>query len=753
MARNAHALAQLACLLLTGFAASAAAAQIDYDPRRPAVLRRCDEQAQRGLQAEAQACYAQLAQGAEIDAVLRAEIAWTQDDVRSANDEFRSAQEGPLGAYARVRRARLFLETHQYADALELLQEATRLAPDDREVKLALAELYAGQFEDQAQKLLDELVQQDENFIGAQLLAARMNLDAGKSDAAAKALDRAQRGIEQRGLPPLDVLTLRAAIELARGDALRGPWVERALGYNPHYGAIFAELGRVEIMRRRYLEANVYLLRAVEVQPDNWAAQAELGANLLRLGRVDEARAHLTQAYSGDPFSATTVNTLRLLDRSADFEQLESPDLHLQLARKEAAVLQPYVTLLARQAIESFSTRYRFRPAQPIAIEIYPDHDDFAVRTAGLPGIGLLGVTFGYLLAMDSPSGRQAGEFHWGSTLWHELAHVFTLSMTSHHVPRWLSEGVSVFEEWRTGPTPGVSVPPSVLAAFKDGKFLPVQDLDAGFIRPQYEGQVQVSYMQAGLICYFIEQRFGFDKLVALLNAFAARNTTAAAVESSLGIAPRQFDRQFDAFVRQRYAPWLAAPQEFASSQRAAREALEKEQWPAVVDNARKAVQLFPEHVGPESPHLMLVKGLERSGQHAAALDALLAYRHAGGWDPAALRQLAQWLADAKRDAEATEVLAAVNYVDPFEMNTHGQLGERLLAQQRAADALREFQVLGALGPLDKTAASYGLARALHGTGDVAGSRRAVLEALEMAPHYAPAQEFLLRLVAERPQK
>ena len=49
-------------------------------------------------------------------------------------------------------------------------------------------------------------------------------------------------------------------------------------------------------------------------------------------------------------------------------------------------------------------------------VEVYPDHEDFAVRTMGMPGLGALGVTFGYVVAMDSPSGRPPGTFHWAST-------------------------------------------------------------------------------------------------------------------------------------------------------------------------------------------------------------------------------------------------------------------------------------------------------------------------------------------------
>ena len=73
---------------------------------------------------------------------------------------------------------------------------------------------------------------------------------------------------------------------------------------------------------------------------------------------------------------------------------------------------------------------------------MFPKHDDFAVRNVGLPGmIGALGACFGRVVTLDSPRARPPGDFNWGATLWHELAHVITLQMSKNRVPRWLTEG------------------------------------------------------------------------------------------------------------------------------------------------------------------------------------------------------------------------------------------------------------------------------------------------------------------------
>src|SRR6202012_5967225 len=129
---------------------------------------------------------------------------------------------------------------------------------------------------------------------------------------------------------------------------------------------------------------------------------------------------------------------------------------------KESEALYPYFHDVLTAAIEAYQTKYRVKLDGPVQVEVYPDHEDFAVRTLGMPGLGALGVTFGQVVAMDSPSGRKPGDFHWGETLWHEMSHVYILTATNHRVPRWFTEGLAVHEEGERSPEWGDRVTPEV---------------------------------------------------------------------------------------------------------------------------------------------------------------------------------------------------------------------------------------------------------------------------------------------------
>ena len=93
---------------------------------------------------------------------------------------------------------------------------------------------------------------------------------------------------------------------------------------------------------------------------------------------------------------------------------------------------------------------------EPVIVEIFPAKKEFAVRTFGLPGAdGFLGVCFGRVVTANSPASQGEHPSNWEAVLWHEYCHVVTLNKTHNKMPRWLSEGISVYEEGRARPLLG----------------------------------------------------------------------------------------------------------------------------------------------------------------------------------------------------------------------------------------------------------------------------------------------------------
>ncbi len=765
-----------AALIGAALASSAAAQSVgtqpfDYSPDRDPALRTCDGHHHRGERAEAAACYTRVSADS-LDGAVRAEAAWRLGDLQAANAFFRTAAElDPESPSILHRWGRLFLATHQADEAVGLFMEALDLDGDYTPAKLGIAAVALGRFEDRARTMIEDVLDDPGEHLEAHLISARMSLEVGAVGPARQALDVALEIAAEQDLPPLEIHALHAAADVLDGIA-DSEWTARALAYNPAYGEIYATPAYYYLINRRYREAVDLLFEAVRIQPDLWSAHAELGVNLLRQNRVEEAQAHLALAYQGDPFSAQTVNTLRLIDSFDNFVVLRRelpareavaesaaaetsaatepdavPGMLLRMHRDEAPVLDSYVTDLVSDSVRVFTERYQFELREDVVVELYPEHDDFAVRTLGLPGIGLLGVAFGYLVAMDSPSGSREGEFHWGTTLWHEIAHIFTLEATGNLVPRWFSEGVSVFEEWSTGPLPGRHIPVRVLEAMADDRFLPVEELDGGFMRPTYEGQVIVSYTQAGLLCQHIARQWGQQGLVDMLTGFAEGLDTAAAIRRSLGVSPQELDSGFRDFVQAEFGATLEGLDEWGRLRRSVYEALDSENWEAVLERAEAAIAAFPEHVGDGDAYIPKSLALDELGRRPEALDALEAYWRFGGYAPGALRRLGTWMYEAGRRGDAVAVYEDLIMVTPLDAEVHRTLGDWMLEEGMAEGALREYRALLAMNPHDLAGTHYRLAKTYFELDDPAGTREHLLYALEIAPHFREAQQLLLEIV------
>ena len=747
-----------------------AARGIHYGAVTDSALMACDVQQWRGQREAAARCYRALFTGSTQLAV-RAEVAWALGDVKSANELFGAAIKQRSTPALLTRWGELYAEKHQNAEALKLYQEALQLDKNFAFAQVGAASVLVYQYAAQANEYLQPVIEGKNVPAGAKLrallLAARVNLENSDTTRAVELLKEATQVASDAQLPQLEIYALQASVELLQSplgtQVTQSVWVKKALEENPAYGDIYAIPAHFYVITRRTREAVELFKRAVEIQPDHWEARVEYGSSLLRDNQVAAAREQMEAAYKGDPYNVVTVNTLRLLDSLKDYDVLAYPDITeqqtaaskakqeiapmiLRLHKKESAVLAPYVRKLTEQAIATYSSQFDFKLKEPVVIEVYPNHEDFAVRTAGEPGLGLLGVTFGHVVAMDSPSSRATDEFHWGTTLWHELAHVFTLESTDHRVPRWFSEGISVYEEWNTGPVKGVSIPAEVYAAFKAGQALPVAELDRGFIRPETPQQVMVSYMQAGLICQFIDREFGATKFNEMLNAFKRGMDTTQAVQSVFQLEPKAFDIRFNAFMQQEFKTLFERFDAWENARDVMSAAYERSDWTAVIDSAQAALAILPNDVEQGSPYVALARAYNSTQRTAQAQSTLQTYFRLGGHDAEALRWLATRLREQKKYGEAAQVLEAINYVAPFNYEVHGELGSTLLMLNRPVEALAEFQVALKLNPPDRATAYYQIAQAFHAMQRPTEAKKHVLLALEIAPNFRPAQQLLLEL-------
>ena len=243
--------------------------------------------------------------------------------------------------------------------------------------------------------------------------------------------------------PPLKLLADRPPDAVARENYSRSI---------PTYGEGYAIVAHHLVLNRRYEDGVAYYRKAIAADPQLWSARSELGINLMRLGKEDEPRQQLEMSYNNGYRDAATVNSLRLLDSYKNFVTFKDDTTILKLNKNEADLLRPYFEEVLKRSIATYEKIQDEAAGPGAGGGLSRTTKTSPCARMGMPGLGALGVTFGEVVAMDSPSGRTPGDFNWASTLWHEMSHVFILTATNHRVPRWFTEGLAVHEETQVNP-------------------------------------------------------------------------------------------------------------------------------------------------------------------------------------------------------------------------------------------------------------------------------------------------------------
>ena len=704
-------------------------------------LHECRTLVHHGKTSEAQRCFAGLVQSS--DPFLRAEGFWGLQRFEEANEQFRAAQrEQPKSPQVDVEWGRLFLERFNRAEAANLFEEAKAIDPNYAPAYLGMARVAAESYSKKALDLAHEALQRDPKLVEAQELLSYLALE---DDNPKLATEEAQKALS---ISPeaLDAMAVLASIDWLN-DKPQSSSMDRILALNPIYGEAYSTGAHFLVINRRYEDGIRLYRKAIELNPRLWEAHSQLGINLMRLGLNEEAKRHLEQSYAAGYRNAETVNSLRLLDSLKNYDTFRGANAVVMLEKKEADLLRPYVQAELEHAISAYAKKYKTALPGPVRLEVYPNHDDFVVRTLGLPGQGgLLGVTFGTTVAMDSPSARPPGGFNWGSTMWHELSHVYVLSMTQHRVPRWFTEGLAVHEESAKEPDWGDRMTPEIVKALQKKQLLPVLELDRGFVRPEYPTQVIVSYFEAGKICDYIAQKWGDGALLGMIHSYAARKTTADAIRENLHVEPQVLDHEFTTWLEAQTKRTVEHFDDWKKRLDESHAALKAGKREEAIKAALAIRDDYPDYVGGGSVYELLGDAYAAGGDKHSAAMQLEAYRDKGGTNPATLKKLAS-LETESGDAKAAEyTLGKLIYIYPEDEELHRKLGALRLKNGNANAAVTEYRALLALRPSDTAESHFDLAQALEAAGKSNEAKDEVLLALEAAPDFKPAQRLLLEL-------
>jgi tetratricopeptide (TPR) repeat protein len=654
----------------------------------------------------------------------------------------------------------LFVEKFNTPDARRTFDGVLRRNPRHVRALVGMARVLSADGNPQSGDYVRRALEVDGANAEARTLSAMQLVDGERySDAIAEA----RRGLVIDSTAPGPLATLAAAYFLSGDTASFGRIMERLHARLPRAADAEVVLADVAARNRLYAAAATFALAGVARDSGSARARALAGINLMRLGRIAEGRAQLDRAFAIDPYDVWVKNTLDLLDTFKDYAEIKTARFVISAERKDAPLLELFVGPLAEEAFDSLAARYAFRPETPVRVELFRSHADFSVRTVGLAGLGALGVSFGGVIAMDSPAARRVGEFNWGSTLWHELAHTFTLGASGNRVPRWISEGLSVYEERRARPSWGSDVSPALIAAYKGGRLHPVSRLNDGFVRPRYPEEVTLSYVLASFVCEMIDREHGLNAIRRLLAAYRAGESTEQAFRGVIGLDLAAFDARFDQWFKGRF------PNEFravnfkagegpetqreiewdgplADAMEAASGAAARRDWDASVRELERAKGMFPAFAGDGSAYHLLARVALQRGDQDRAIAELRALTERNESAFAEHVELATLLEKTGAGRDAVGVLERAVFITPFDASVHERTAEWGAAAGRHGPAIRARRALLALNPTDRVEALYQLAVVLAAAGDRDAARRELLRALDLAPNFEKGQQLLLSL-------
>lgn len=667
----------------------------------------------------------------------------------------------------------LALEKSDFALAAEAFQQAIKLDVGEPAAHFGLARAFAPSDSEKAEVAIKTALKWNPQHVPSLLLVAEEQIDAERYDDAEQTLTQ----VTQINPHQPRALAFRAVISHLKNQADSEKFnrlaAHRHWPTNPEVDHL---IGKKLSQKYRFAEGEKYQRQALAMSENYLPAKMQLAQDLLRLGQEEEGWKLADEAYNADGYNVVAHNLVTLQESIAKFRTIEADGFLLRMDAREAEIYGQRVLALLQRARRELCPKYDVELKQPVIVELFPRQQDFAIRTFGLPGgAGFLGVCFGTVITANSPASQTSSPTCWEATLYHEFCHVVTLNKTNNKMPRWLSEGISVYEEGQADKTWGQAMNPKYREMLLGDEFVPISKLSGAFLNPKSPLHLQFAYFESALAVEYLIQKYGLDTLKRVLVDLGAGMPVNESLTRYAGSLD-SLDTDFATYARKQasdLAPdadwstpelprratsatisaWLADhPNNYTGLVRLARQLMSESKWDEAKTTIAHMRKLYPQD-DTASGGLSLLSEVHRELKDTAAERQTLEHLAALTDDDVDVFARLIELATKSEDWSAVKKYAdrwlAVNPLMPVPHRAASAAAEAL---HEDATAIESYQALLLLQPFDPAEVHLKLATILQRTGELPLAKRHALLALEETPRFRAAHERLLAIVRQMEQ-
>jgi tetratricopeptide (TPR) repeat protein len=665
----------------------------------------------------------------------------------------------------------LALDKGDYALAAESFEKAVKINPADPDAQFGVAQAFAPSDSTKAQAALKLIFEHNPNHVHALLMMTDGLIDSERYDMVDDVLKQVA-GVNPHH--PQAEAYLAVLAHLRNQPAEEKQHRQAALKFWPANPNVDHLIGKKLSQKYRFAEGAAYQRQALQMDGRYLPAKMQLAQDLLRLGQEEEGWRLVDEVSQADGYNVVAHNLIVLQENVAKFQTLEEDGIVARMDAREAEIYGHRVLDLLKRAKRELGAKYEVEINQPVIVEMFPRQQDFAIRTFGLPGgAGFLGVCFGTVITANSPASQKEHPTCWEATLWHEFCHVITLNKTRNKMPRWLSEGISVYEERQAVPAWGQAMNPVYREMMLGDDLTPVSRLSAAFLHPATPRHLQFAYFESSLVVEFLVEAYGMQALKAILVDLGKGISINDALARHAGGSLEEIDKRFTEYAHAKanamapkadwsepdlparadaaaLATWLKEhPDNFAGLKRLARQQMAEKSWDAARKTLEKMQTLYPHETGAESVSVLLARVYREMGETAGERKVLEKVAELSADSIESFARLAELTAQAGDWKLTRNHVLRWLAVDPLAPEPHRRAAE---AAEHLGDfplAIASQKALLAMDPIDPAEIHLRLATVLQRAGDLPAAKRHALLALEETPRFRAAQRRLLDIVAQ----